>query len=193
MAKNYRFPVSVCFALILAACGPDPQGDQPPTTEQDAATSHIETIVGADYPDYPDDDLTPGSLCTHPDEYRYPEQIPYCKRRVSSRRKWDIIEMYEAERGYHIKSTGRHLFKIDHLVPLCFGGSNDTNNLWPQHESVYRQTDSLEQKLCEKLQQGRIKQKVAIAWLLEAKHDFSTVTDIHRRIANLGKGDATSH
>ena len=56
----------------------------------------------------------------------------------------------------------RSLFKIDHLIPLCLGGSNEASNLWPQHVKIYTETDPLEPYLCGLLQEGKITQAAAV-------------------------------
>ena len=57
----------------------------------------------------------------------------YKKTRVASDEKRDIIATYDKARGFHIGQMQRSQFKIDHYIPLCAGGSNDRDNLWPQH------------------------------------------------------------
>ena len=121
------------------------------------------------YPTSPDRSMTPGSLCNRPSEYRYPEKIAYCDRDVSSSLKWQIIEEYNRKLGFSIQAKDRGQFKIDHLIPLCAGGSNNPDNLWPQHESVYTKTDELEATACEKMKEGRLTQRAAIDLLMEAK------------------------
>lgn len=34
--------------------------------------------------------------------------------------------------GYGVSIRDRDIFKVDHLIPLSLGGSNDETNLWPQ-------------------------------------------------------------
>jgi len=128
-----------------------------------------ESIVG--YPSGPDERLTNGDLCEHGDSHRYPEQIEYCSRSVSSSKKWDIIDQYEAL-GYEIRRFGRENFKIDHLIPLCAGGSNDESNLWPQHRTVYEQTDKIEEMTCRLMAQGKMTQEEAVALILDTKNNL---------------------
>lgn len=136
------------------------------------------------FPKNPDDNLTPGALCAHADELRYPEQIKYCERDVSSSTKKGIFQKYD-QLGYRTRSMNRQKFKIDHYIPLCMGGANDTKNLWPQHESVYNITDELEFVLCEKMKAGRLKQKDAINFIREAKHNLDQVNEIRRIVDGL--------
>ena len=79
----------------------------------------------------------------------------------------------------------RGKFKIDHYIPLCMGGSNERINLWPQHESVYKITDALEQKLCEKMAQGKMLQSEAIDLIREAKNHLDEAPDILSRAQSL--------
>jgi hypothetical protein len=137
------------------------------------------------YPIGPDMRLTPGSLCTRPDYRRYPEQIAYCERNVETQRKYQIIDNYNRELGYKIERSQRQQFKIDHYIPLCMGGSNETNNLWPQHVTVYNQTDSLEGLLCEKMKAGRLLQVKAIEYIKTAKKDLSRVREITNEVNRL--------
>ncbi|XGC79404.1 hypothetical protein ACES2L_08695 [Bdellovibrio bacteriovorus] len=136
------------------------------------------------FPTGPDENLTPGALCNHPDSLRYPEKIKYCERDVSTDQKRAIFAKYD-QLGYRTRSMNRQSFKIDHYIPLCAGGSNDSRNLWPQHESVYKITDALEQLVCEKMAQGRLKQKDAIAYIKEAKHNLDIAQDIIEEVQGL--------
>ncbi|MGE3610134.1 MAG: hypothetical protein AB7I27_11145 [Bacteriovoracaceae bacterium] len=126
-----------------------------------------------EFPTSPDPRLTPGSLCTHPDTYRYPERIPYCKRDVDTPQKQAVFELYRKKLGYTLNPNDRESYKIDHYFPLCAGGSNDMNNLWPQHKSVYRKTDQVENYGCDKLSKGRISQKDLITLIIKMKADPS--------------------
>ncbi len=141
----------------------------------DVPTRSIYTLK---FPKGPNQELTPGSLCHKPTEYRYPERIPYCRRNVESQLKREIIRTYDSELGYKIGSMDRQKFKIDHLIPLCAGGSNEEDNLWPQHESVYTITDPLEPLICEKMAEGRLSQKQAVNLILKAKNDLKLVPKV---------------
>ena len=132
----------------------------------------------ARYPQGPNEKVTPGSVCAHADRYRYPEKIAYCERNVESTLKREIIAQYDRQFGYRIQSMDRGAFKIDHYIPLCMGGSNSQNNLWPQHKSVYEQTDMLEQVLCEKMAQGVLRQAQAIDLIKDAKNHLNKAEEI---------------
>lgn len=126
------------------------------------------------FPIAPDATLTPGALCKTPSTHRYPENIAYCERNVDSRQKAQIYLAYD-QMGYRTRTMKRQNFKIDHYFPLCMGGSNESANLWPQHQTVYTITDPLEQKICEKMSEGVLLQKDAVDIIIKAKHDLSLV------------------
>jgi hypothetical protein len=143
-----------------------------------------DVIFKAEYPMGPESELTPGSLCDRPDQYRYPEHIAYCNRDVDSHLKKEIFEDYRQE-GYRLDPKDRPNYKIDHLIPLCAGGSNHEDNLWPQHVTIYTQTDPLESIGCEKLKAGRIKQAELIRLILEAKKNLNLVKKTLLLLTNL--------
>lgn len=124
-----------------------------------------------EFPLGPNPEITPGSLCDRPDAYRYPEQIPYCNRDVDGVLKADVFREYRGL-GFKLPQSNRSQYKIDHLIPLCAGGSNHEDNLWPQHKTVYERTDAIEAVGCEKLKAGKIKQADLIKRILAAKHDL---------------------
>lgn len=139
----------------------------------------LSQAISLAFPQSPHLDVTPGTLCKKPDSYRYPERIGYCERDVDSKTKYQIIDFYDKKFGYRIRATGRDQFKIDHLIPLCMGGSNEVANLWPQHRSIYELTDPLEPELCDKLAAGRITQEAAVEMILEAKSDPSKAAEYY--------------
>ncbi len=142
-------------------------------------------FAGGRFPTGPEISVTPGSLCDRPDSNRYPEGIAYCSRDVSSDLKWEIIREYDRDLGYQIEKTGRGEFKIDHLIPLCAGGSNEKENLWPQHKSIYKITDPLEPELCNKMAEGRLKQEDAVELILRAKQNLDQVPAILKHLRSL--------
>lgn len=130
---------------------------------------------GPNFPTNPNPQVTPGKLCDKPTSYRYPEHIAYCDRDVSPFTKDSLIKFYDQRLGYRIESMSRDEFKIDHLIPLCAGGSNDTVNLWPQHKSVYEITDPVEPLVCQRMLEGKLKQADAVKLIMQAKLDLSQV------------------
>ncbi|KYG65194.1 hypothetical protein [Bdellovibrio bacteriovorus] len=140
--------------------------------------------ANGNFPKGPDANLTPGALCSRADSYRYPEHIKYCERDVSSSQKAAIFQKYD-QLGYRTRSMKRQAFKIDHYIPLCAGGSNSPQNLWPQHESVYQITDQLEALVCEKMAAGRLKQKEAVELIMQAKNHLDEVPEIQKYVNSL--------
>lgn len=138
----------------------------------------------AEYPKGPNGDLTPGELCNRASEYRYPEHIAYCERDVSSQQKDQIFESYRRI-GYRLNPKNRSSYKIDHYIPLCAGGSNNDENLWPQHVSVYEITDPLEQMGCDKMKLGVLKQAKFIQLLKKVKNDLSQAKAVRDEISRL--------
>ena len=143
------------------------------------------SALALDYPKGPDATLTPGSLCDRPDEYRYPERIAYCERDVTSQEKAEIFQKYRNHLGYTLNIRNRSDYKIDHFIPLCAGGSNQEDNLWPQHISVFTVTDPIESVGCEVLKAGKIKQQELIRMIKEAKHDISRARDVFNKLQAL--------
>jgi hypothetical protein len=141
--------------------------------------------VARNFPKGPELSITPGKLCVHPNARRYPERIAYCDRDVDYQTKEVIIEEYDQKFGYNIENMPREDFKIDHFIPLCMGGDNDSSNLWPQHKSVYLITDPLEPLLCGKMAEGRLKQKDAVAMMIQAKTHLDQVPEIMRQVESL--------
>lgn len=143
------------------------------------------TFARSTYPKGPDARLTPGTYCENPDSHRYPEKIPYCSRNVDKSTKWRVIENYNKQLGYNIEPGDRHQFKIDHLIPLCAGGSNQISNLWPQHQSVYNLTDDLEGLACEKMASGDLLQERAVELLMRAKNHLEEVDEVREILKSL--------
>jgi hypothetical protein len=142
------------------------------------------TWAQGEFPKGPDASLTPGALCNHPDAYRYPERIAYCTRDVSGGEKAQIFRAYD-QIGFRTRSMNRQDFKIDHYIPLCAGGANDARNLWPQHKSVYVITDKLEELVCQKMAEGKLKQKDAIAYIRQAKNNLDEAPGIEDEVRGL--------
>jgi len=138
-----------------------------------------------DYPLNPQPSLTPGALCTTPNNYRYPERIPYCNRDVSGETKDRVVKKYDVTFGYRVASIGRQNFKIDHYIPLCMGGSNGEDNLWPQHPNVYMITDPIEPLLCEKMAKGILSQSDAIRFIKLVKNDLQQAKFLLEKLKNM--------
>ncbi len=137
----------------------------------------------AQFPSGPDRMLTPGELCSDPDQRRYPERIAYCERQVGSARKDAVVAEYDSKLGYRVAEMGRQRhFKIDHYIPLCMGGANTEENLWPQHLTISEKTDPLEQVACEKMAKGKLKQAEAIRLIKAAKNDLTKVPTVFNQL-----------
>ena len=143
------------------------------------------SVFAADFPKGPELSITPGKLCDQPTATRYPEKIAYCSRDVTYETKEILMNEYDQKFNYHIMTMARTDFKIDHLIPLCAGGSNDITNLWPQHKSIYEITDPLEPIICLKMAQGKLKQKDAVSLILDAKTHLDRVSNILATINRL--------
>jgi len=153
---------------LVTACGEAPSESAAFLADYRAGYS-MRAQNGERFPRTPHLEMTPGSKCDHPDKYRYGEHVPYCERDVKSHRKAAIFVRYDSELGYATRSLNRMQFKIDHHIPLCMGGSNEDNNLWPQHSSVYELTDPAEGYLCEMMSSGTMRQAEAIKIIQEIK------------------------
>ena len=130
------------------------------------------------FPTAPDLALTPGAVCSAPNDLRYPEKIPYCDRDVNRDEKWLVIANYMKKFDFTIDHVNRDQFKIDHYIPLCMGGANTVENLWPQHQTVYSVSDPLEVALCERLAKGIITQKMAIEKIKEGKLNYKNIPQL---------------
>jgi hypothetical protein len=143
------------------------------------------TAFAADFPTGPELSVTPGKLCDQPTGTRYPENIAYCTRDVTYDTKEILMKEYDQKFDYHIMAMARTDFKIDHLIPLCAGGSNDITNLWPQHKSVYAITDPIEPAICNKMEQGKLKQADAVRLVLQAKTHLDQAPAIIQQVNSL--------
>lgn len=119
------------------------------------------------FPLIPDPQVTVGDLCDTANsdfkEYRYKERIPYCNRNVSSGLKSRIYA------AYGIPKKCRKEYTIDHFIPLSIGGSNEANNLWPEHKNLKAIRQSLETDLYYDIRGGRITQEEAIERVIHEK------------------------
>ena len=58
-------------------------------------------------------------------------------------------------------------YELDHIVPICLGGSNDRNNLQLQPWSEARAKDDLEVAACRAVCQGRLPLAEARTWFTD--------------------------
>lgn len=134
------------------------------------------------FPESPNEGLTPGVVCDKPDSYRYPERIAYCERNVAASLKAAVIREYDKDLGFQVGSMNRQDFKIDHYIPLCMGGANEKENLWPQYKTVYVKTDPIEEKLCRLMEKGRMLQKEAIETIRHVKNNLDEADKLSREL-----------
>jgi hypothetical protein len=147
--------------------------------------SFAQTTFAANFPLGPDMTETPGKLCSNGSVRRYPEGILYCERDVDTYTKNAVIMKYDNMFGYRIHTMKRADFKIDHFIPLCAGGANSEENLWPQHKSVYAITDPLEPLLCQKMSEGKLLQADAVKLVTRAKLNLKEVPEIIKSLNRL--------
>ena len=118
----------------------------------------------------PDSGMTPGVLCTedNPDfqEYRYAEQIPYCKRNVPHAEKVKIAAAYGG-----IPQSEWPKYEFDHLIPLAAGGSSDIGNIWPQPLAEAHEKDKVEEAVYLGMKNGTMTQAEGVQkiqdWILD--------------------------
>jgi hypothetical protein len=103
----------------------------------------------------PDKNWTGGSVrtgdrkeaCGHAKENRH--RLPPALRD-------EILRRYELPAGTHPD------YEIDHLIPLCLGGSDDPSNLWPEPRRIIEKEwnaeakDRLERRMCNMVCDGKI-------------------------------------
>lgn len=143
----------------------------------------VNSFAGKAYPRFPDPTITPGSLCDTPDTYRYPEQIPYCERGLNSFDK-ELVFIAYRKIGWSL-SGERSQYKVDHFIPLCAGGSNKSDNLWPQYYTISKITDSLEALGCEVLAKGNITQQELIELMIKVKMDLKEAPSVLKQLKKL--------
>lgn len=88
--------------------------------------SHAEAT---NYKYRPDRNLTPGHVAGNAFEDVCSSGYPERSRNVTFSTKKRVFDTYKTP----IKDRAGDVSKIDHLVPLSIGGSNDVRNLWPHY------------------------------------------------------------
>jgi hypothetical protein len=108
----------------------------------------------------PDSSKTPGKLCTTSDPdfmgLYYKEGVPRCKRNVPTSEKQQIGA------SYSISESSWPNYEFDHLIPLCAGGADSPENVWPQPLNEAHVKDVLENQVCLELQAGTMTQNQAV-------------------------------
>jgi len=109
----------------------------------------------------PNWNLTPGHLCSASDpnfsKYDYPEHIARCARNVDDQEKLQVAESYG-----NIPKADWAKYEFDHLIPLCAGGSDDPQNIWPQPIDDAHLKDVLENDICMGMKAGTLTQSQAV-------------------------------
>lgn len=129
-------------------------------------THPSENIQAAPFPKKPNRQLTPGSFCTPDDpdfmEYRYREHVAVCFRNVSTETRQEVFHLY------NIPWSKRDAYTVDHYMSLFAGGSNNIDNLWPQHKSISTAKD--ENELFHEINDGYLTLEEVIAALVNLKN-----------------------
>ena len=125
--------------------------------------------VPGNVPVKPDPSYTIGDFCdlrdTDFDEVRYKEKVAICIRNVS----WELKDfVYEK---YGVPRHCRKYYTMDHYVPLFMGGSNQAQNLWPEHKDIKATRQNLEQDLYSQLKNGLVTQEAALHVITHAKQN----------------------
>lgn len=106
-----------------------------------------------------DPHLTPGALCSTTDrdfDHMAAGGFAVCHRSVSTSKKHRVLARYG------VPWAVRAHYEVDHLVPLCAGGSNAVQNLWPEPVEDAARKDRLENAVCARLRRGTTTQREAV-------------------------------
>ena len=110
----------------------------------------------------PDKNLTGGSVRTGDAAIAcHSGATKESRGRLTHARRDEVLRRYGLPPGMHPD------YEIDHLIPLCAGGSDDASNLWPQPRSTVENKwnaeakDRLEHRLCRMICSGAIEIGVA--------------------------------
>lgn len=93
-----------------------------------AALISVPVLACSKYSYLPDMALTPGVVATTDTALVCEKDYPARARYVTPSTKNKVYAAYSVNKERCVKGC-----KIDHLIPLAIGGSNDKENLWP-HE-----------------------------------------------------------
>lgn len=103
--------------------------------------------------------LTPGALCSPADadfdHVADPGNYAVCRRHVTRSMRNAVF------RSYGITVPRGRRYELDHLIPLCAGGSNSLLNLWPEPIADAPAKDKREARVCAQLRRGTITQAQA--------------------------------
>lgn len=125
----------------------------------------ITAIFSVTIPLKPNLDYTYPHFCSKADpdfkEIRYESKVAVCGRMVNPSTKHAIFKKY----GIPKENQGE--YTIDHFIPLSLGGSNEPQNLWPQHKSI--STADLEFETMNRLKAGQISHQEALNIIITKK------------------------
>jgi hypothetical protein len=105
----------------------------------------------------PDKNLTGGAA-----SIRTRERIAACGHAKDNRGQMTRERQDEVLKRYGLPTGAHPDYEIDHLIPLCLGGSDDPSNLWPQPKRRMEATwnaeakDRLERRMCNMVCAGQI-------------------------------------
>jgi hypothetical protein len=109
----------------------------------------------------PDKNHTPGVLCTSSDpdfdSFAYSAHVAKCTRNIEEDEKIQVAGWYGG-----IPRSDWPKYEFDHLIPLCAGGSNSPQNLWPQPIDEAKLKDKVEDEVCRGLREGTLTQERAV-------------------------------
>jgi hypothetical protein len=110
-------------------------------------------VLADDRPTRPDKTLTPGVV-----EDVTSAVVCYRGYSEAHRRPFGAPGEYEryvrVMNAYGLAKASWHSYQMDHLVPLCLGGADVEQNLWPQPLEEAHQKDRLEVKACRQVCAG---------------------------------------
>lgn len=107
--------------------------------------------LGAGGVDLPTPSVTPGDVWSS-------DLAIVCNTRTGLRRRTTPAMKRDAYAKYGIYSQRRGQYQVDHLIPLCLGGADTQENLWPQsYDNPYwtaARKDQLERIICRRVCDG---------------------------------------
>jgi hypothetical protein len=124
----------------------------------------------------PDPTITPGAVRTI-------DVGEICSSGTRQLRHWGRARDDRIMSEYGLSPGPHPDWEIDHLIPLCLGGSDEDRNLWPQpRRSIERdwpaeRKDDLEARLCQMVCEGQLdvreaQQEIASDWTESYRRRF---------------------
>jgi hypothetical protein len=140
--------------LVGSVATPKPSRELSLTTAATIIGLLTATSVCA-FENLPDKNLTGGSV-------RTADHDAACGHAKESRGRMNTVRRDEILRRYGLRPGTHPDYQIDHLIPLCLGGSDDPSNLWPQPKRSIEDKwnadakDRLERLMCRMVCDGQI-------------------------------------